>query len=120
MTIKPIRTEEDYRLALKRASYFFDNEPQPGTAEQDEFEILLTLLDAYETEHFPIAAPDPIEAIKFRMEQKGLVVNDLVSSIGKPNRVYEVLAGKRKLTLPMIRRLHQNLGIPFESLMGAG
>jgi len=119
MNIKPIRTDEDYQAALKRVSWFFDNEPKLNVSEQDEFELLVTLLDAYEAQHFPIDPPDPIEAIKFRMEQKGLVVKDLVPSIGKPNRVYEVLTGKRKLTLPMIKRLHQNLGISLESLVGA-
>jgi len=119
MNIKPIRTQEDYHVALKRVSWFFDNESRLDAAEQDEFELLVTLLDAYEAQHFPIEAPDPIEAIKFRMEQKDLAIKDLVPSIGKPNRVYEVLTGKRKLTLPMIRRLHQNLGLPLESLVGA-
>jgi len=116
--IKPIRTEEDYRIALNRVSCFFDNEPVLSQAEQDEFELLVTLLDAYEAKHFPIDPPDPIEAIKFRMEQKNLTIKDLVPSIGKSNRVYEVLTGKRKLTLPMIRRLHHNLGISLESLVG--
>lgn len=84
----------------------------------DEFEILLTLVDAYEAQRHPLAAPDLIEAIKFRMEQSGLTVKDLVPSIGQPNRVYEVLNRKRELTLSMIRKLHRNLGIPVESLIG--
>lgn len=81
--------------------------------------MLVTLIEAYETRHHPLASPDPIEAIKFRMEQSGLTVKDLVPSIGQPNRAYEVLNGKRELTLSMIRKLHRNLGIPVESLVGA-
>lgn len=119
MSIRPIRTEQDYREALARASHYFDHEPEPGSVEGDEFEVLLTLIDVYEQSHFPISAPDPVEAIKFRMEQAGLKPKDLVPLIGQRNRVYEVLNGKRKLTLPMIRKLHAQLGIPVESLIGA-
>ena len=93
--------------------------PEPGSADGDRFEILTTLVEAYEAKHFPIDAPDPIEAIRFRMEQGGLTVKDLVPSIGQPNRVYEVLNRKRGLTLETIRNLHRNLGIPAESLIGA-
>ncbi|HLR77952.1 MAG TPA: transcriptional regulator [Burkholderiaceae bacterium] len=119
MNIHPIRTDHDYRRALRQLSAAFDNEPEPGTPEGDHFEILLLLVQAYETEHESIAPPDPVEAIKFRMDQQGLTVRDLVPSIGRTNRVYEVLSGKRSLTLNMIRKLHQNLGIPAESLIGA-
>lgn len=118
MNIRPIRTPQDYAAARQQLSWFFDNEPEPGTDAGDEFEILLTLVDAYEAQRHPLAAPDPIEAIKFRMEQSGLTVKDLVPSIGQPNRVYEVLNRKRELTLSMIRKLHRNLGIPVESLIG--
>lgn len=118
MNIHPIRTKADYKSALREVSAYFDNEPEPGSAEGDRFEILTTLLEAYEAKHFPIDAPDPIEAIRFRMEQGGLTVKDLVPSIGQPNRVYEVLNRKRGLTLEMIRNLHRNLGIPAESLIG--
>ena len=118
MNIHPIRTKADYKRALREVSAYFDDEPEPGSAEGDRFEILLTLVEAYEAKHFPIAAPDPIEAIRFRMEQGGLTVKDLVPSIGQPNRVYEVLNRKRGLTLEMIRNLHRNLGIPAESLIG--
>ena len=118
MNIHPIRTKADYKRALREVSAYFDNEPEPGSADGDRFEILLTLVEAYEAKHFPIAAPDPIEAIRFRMEQGGLTVKDLVPSIGQPNRVYEVLNRKRGLTLEMIRNLHRNLGIPAESLIG--
>ena len=118
MNIHPIRTKADYRRALREVSAYFDNEPEPGSADGDRFEILTTLVEAYEAKHFPIDAPDPIEAIRFRMEQGGLTVKDLVPSIGQPNRVYEVLNRKRGLTLEMIRNLHRNLGIPAESLIG--
>ena len=118
MNIHPIRTKADYKRALRDVSAYFDNEPEPGSAEGDRFEILTTLVEAYEAKHLPIDAPDPIEAIRFRMEQGGLTVKDLVPSIGQPNRVYEVLNRKRGLTLEMIRNLHRNLGIPAESLIG--
>lgn len=119
MNIHPVRTKQEYKAALRRLSVYFDSEPEPGTVDGDCFEILTTLVEAYETKHFPIAAPDPVEAIRFRMEQGGLVVKDLVPSIGRANRVYEILNGKRGLTLDMIRNLHRNLGIPAESLIGA-
>ena len=118
MNIHPIRTKADYKRALRDVSAYFDNEPEPGSAEGDRFEILTTLVEAYEARQFPIEAPDPIEAIRFRMEQGGLTVKDLVPSIGQPNRVYEVLNRKRGRTLEMIRNLHRNLGIPAESLIG--
>lgn len=118
MNIRPIRNHADYEAALQAASRFFDNEPEPGTEEGDTFDVLITLIEAYEARHYSMEAPDPIEAIKFRMEQSGLTVKDLVPSIGQPNRVYEVLNRKRELTLPMIRKLHKNLGIPVESLVG--
>ena len=118
MNIHPIRTKADYKRALREVSAYFNDEPEPGSEEGDRFEILTTLVEAYESKHFPIEAPDPIEAIRFRMEQGGLTVKDLVPSIGQPNRVYEVLNRKRGLTLEMIRNLHRNLGIPAESLIG--
>ena len=100
-------------------SAYFDQEPEPGSEDGDRFEILLTLVQAYEVRHFPVEAPDSIEAIRFRMEQGGLTVKDLVPSIGQPNRVYEVLNRKRGLSIQMIRNLHRNSGIPAESLIGA-
>lgn len=117
MNIKPLHNEVDYNVALKEAGRFFDNEPEEGTPEADRFEILVILIEAYEAKHYPIAPPDPIEAIKFRMEQSGLSAKDLVPMIGQLNRVYEILSRKRPLTLPMIRRLHSELGIPAESLI---
>ncbi|ROZ76477.1 type II toxin-antitoxin system HigA family antitoxin [Ramlibacter sp. WS9] len=117
MDIRPIHTDADYRAALKAASAYFDNEPEPGTEDADRFEILITLIQAWESKHFPLEMPDPIEAIKFRMEQSGLAIKDLEPMIGRPNRVYEVLNKKRPLTLAMIRRLHRGLGIPAEVLV---
>lgn len=119
MNIHPIRNKKDYDAALRELSAYFENEPEPSSADGDRFEILATLVEAYEIKRFPIEAPDPIEAIRFRMEQGGLTVKDLVPSIGQANRVYEVLNRKRGLTIEMIRNLHRNLGIPAESLIGA-
>ena len=117
MDVRPIHDDTDYKAALKVASAYFDNEPQPGTEDADRFEILLTLIQAWESKHFPVELPDPIDAIKFRMEQSGLAIKDLEPMIGKSNRVYEVLNRKRPLTLAMIRRLHRGLGIPAEVLV---
>lgn len=118
MNIRPIHTDADYRAALADISALMEADPAPGTSKGDRLDILATLVQAYEARHFPIDAPDPVEAIKFRMEQSGLTVKDLEPIIGRPNRVYEVLSRKRPLTLAMIRRLHKNLGIPAEVLIG--
>ena len=117
MEIRPIRTNDDYKAALKEVSAFFDNEPETDSSEGDRFEVLVTLIEAYEAKHYPIVPPDPIEAIKFGMEQGGLSVQDLVPMIGRTNRVYEVLNHTRPLTLAMIRSLHEGLGIPAEVLI---
>lgn len=117
MNIRPIHTDEDYRVALKNVSALFDNEPEPGTPEGDYFDIMITLIEAYESKRFPVDLPNPIDAIKFRMEQSGLSAADLVPAIGRTNRVYEVLNGKRALTLPMIWKLHDLFGIPAQSLI---
>ncbi|MCO7628165.1 MULTISPECIES: helix-turn-helix domain-containing protein [Pseudomonas] len=117
MNIRPIHSEEDYRAALKNVSALFDNEPEPGTPEGDYFDIMITLIEAYEAKQFPLDLPNPIDAIKFRMEQSGLSAADLAPAIGRTNRVYEVLNGKRALTLPMIWKLHELFGIPAESLI---
>ncbi|QQZ41220.1 helix-turn-helix domain-containing protein [Pseudomonas sp. SK3(2021)] len=117
MQIRPIHTDQDYRAALKQVSVLFDNEPEPGSAEGDYFDVMITLIEAYEAKQFPIDLPNPIDAIKFRMEQSGLSAADLAPAIGRTNRVYEVLNGKRALTLPMIWKLHQLFGIPAESLI---
>lgn len=118
MTIKPIKTEQDYKAALKAVEPYFDNEPVIDTPEGDYFEVMCLLIEEYEAKNHPIDPPEPIEAILFRMEQQGLTVKDLEPAIGKSNRVYEVLKGTRTLTLPMIRRLHKQFGIPLESLVG--
>lgn len=120
--LKPIRTESDYQAALKAAEAFFDApaEPDPDSEEGAILDALVTLIEAYERKHYPIASPDPIDAIKFRMDQQSLTVKDLAPMIGQPNRVYEVLARKRPLSLPMIRKLHQGLGISADVLIGQG
>jgi HTH-type transcriptional regulator/antitoxin HigA len=117
MDIRPIHNEDDYRAAMREISAFFDHEPEPGSPDGDRFEILLTLAESYESKHFPIDLPDPVEAIKFRMEQSGLTPKDLQPMIGRLNRVYEILNRKRPLTLNMIWKLHAGLGIPAESLI---
>ena len=117
MNIRPIHTEADYQAALGDIAALMASDPAPGTPKGDRLDILATLVQAYEARHFPIEAPDPVEAIKFRMEQSGLTVKDLEPIIGRANRVYEVLSRKRPLTLAMIRRLHRSLGIPAEVLI---
>ncbi len=117
MNIRPIHTDADYRAALADISVLMEADPVPSTPKGDRLDILATLVQAYEARHFPIDAPDPVEAIKFRMEQSGLTVKDLEPIIGRSNRVYEVLSRKRPLTLAMIRRLHRSLGIPAEVLI---
>jgi HTH-type transcriptional regulator/antitoxin HigA len=117
VNIRPIHTEADYEAALGDIAALMESDPAPGTPKGDRLDILATLVQAYESRHFPIDAPDPVEAIKFRMEQSGLTVKDLEPIIGRPNRVYEVLSRKRPLTLAMIRRLHRSLGIPAEVLI---
>ncbi len=117
MQIRPIRTESDYKNALKQVSRLIELDPDINSAEGEQLEVLSTLIQAYETKNFPIARPDPIEAIKFRMEQNGLTAKDLEPMIGRRNRVYEILNHKRPLTLAMIWRLHKGLGIPAEILI---
>ncbi len=115
MDIKPIKTEADYRVALKEVESLMTAEP--NTPEGEKLDILVTLIEAYEHKHFPLDLPDPVEAIKFEMEHRGLTIKDLEPMIGKSNRVYEVLNRKRTLTLRMIQKLHHELGIPAESLI---
>lgn len=115
MEISPIRNEQDYQKALERLEVIFDS--KRGTKEGDELEILALLIDSYENEHFPIEFPDPISAIKFRMEQMGLKQKDLIEMIGFKSRVSEIMNKKRKLTLEMIRKLHTDLNIPTEVLI---
>ena len=117
MNITPIRTEADYKATLQEISVLMETDPALGTPQGDRLDILATLVQAFEAKHMPITAPDPVEAIKFRMDQNGLTIKDLEPIIGKSNRVYEVLNRKRPLTLAMIRRLHQSLGIPADVLI---
>ncbi|MEA2870265.1 MAG: HTH-type transcriptional regulator / antitoxin HigA [Hyphomicrobiales bacterium] len=115
MDIRPIRTKADYRAALKEAERLW--EAEPGTPEGDHVDVLVTLIEAYEARHFPIPAPDPIAAIEFVMEQKGLTRRDLEPAIGSRGRVSEVLTRKRPLTLPMVRELSALLQIPAAVLV---
>jgi HTH-type transcriptional regulator/antitoxin HigA len=115
MDIKPIRTEADYQAALREVESLMAAEF--GTPEGDRLDVLATLAEAYEAKHFPMEVADPVEAIKFQMDQKGLTVKDLEPMIGRSNRVYEVLNRIRPLTLHMIRKLHKGLGIPAEALI---
>lgn len=115
MNVSPIKNDKDYQKALKRLEKIFD--AKLGSKEGDELEILGILVDNYEKEHFPIGMPDPIEAIKFRMEQLGMKQKDLAEIIGFKSRVSEILNRKRKLTLEMIRKLNEALSIPTEVLV---
>ena len=115
MEIRPIRTKADYRAALKEVDRLW--EADPGTPEGDRVDVLVTLIEAYEAKHHPIPAPDPIAAIEFMMEQKGLTRRDLEPAIGSRGRVSEVLTRKRPLTLPMVRALSTLLEIPTEVLV---
>ncbi|RZK04293.1 MAG: helix-turn-helix domain-containing protein [Flavobacterium sp.] len=117
MEIKPIKTEKDYNQALQRLDAIFD--AKVDSPEGDELEVLGILIDQYENEHFPIGLPDPIEAIKFRMEQMGYNQTDLANIVGLKSRASEILNRKRKLTLEMIRQLHERLNIPTEVLVQA-
>jgi len=118
-TLHPIRTETDYRAALAQVGKMVDApvEPDPDSDEGVYLDALVTLIAAWEAKHYPIAPPNPVAAIKFHMEQNGLTVGDMQRYIGPANRVYEVLNGKRRLSLAMVKRLHDGLRIPYESLM---
>jgi len=115
MNIRPIKSEEDYYVTLREIELLMRAEP--GSPEGERLEVLVALIEAYERKHFPLDLPDPVEAIKFVMDQRGLTVKDLEPMIGRSSRVYEVLSHKRPLTLRMIRKLHEALGIPAESLI---
>lgn len=117
MNLKPIRTKKDYQQALDRLEVIFD--AKKGTDQGDELEILGILIEQYENEHFPIDLPDPIEAIKFRMEQMGYTQTDLAKVVGLKSRASEILNRKRKLSLDMIRQLHEKLNIPTDVLIQA-
>lgn len=115
MNIKPIKCEADYDAALARVDNLMD--AALDTPQGDELDILVTLIEKYETQHYPVDAPNPVEAIRFRMDQIGMKDKDLIPYIGQSGRVSEILSFKRKLTLSMIRKLHSELNIPTESLI---
>ncbi|EGQ8013252.1 DNA-binding protein [Vibrio cholerae] len=115
MQVKPIKTAEDNRAALARIEQLWDAEP--NTPEGDELEVLATLVEAFEEANYPIDVPDPIDAIKFRMEQQGLEDKDLVPFLGQRSRVTEILNRQRRLSISMIRKLHGGLRIPLDSLV---
>src|ERR1700720_1414215 len=115
MAIKPIRSEVDYERALLRVEALWDS--REGSAESDELDVLATLIEAYEREHYPIDPPNPIDAIKFRLEQRGKDPRALIGIIGSRTRVYEVMTGKRPLSLNMIRSLHKKFHIPADVLI---
>jgi HTH-type transcriptional regulator/antitoxin HigA len=115
MEIKPIHTERDHEHAIRIIERLWG--AKAGTREGDRLEVLVTLVEAYEREHQPIDPPDPIEAIRFRLEQQGLDARALAGVIGTRSRVHEVMHGQRKLSLAMIRRLHERFGIPAEVLI---
>jgi HTH-type transcriptional regulator/antitoxin HigA len=117
MHIRPIRNDDDLRATFTQLERVF--QAQTGTPEADEMEILVAMIEAYENRHYPISSADPVEAIKFRMEQQGLTPRDLEPFIGPSGRVSEVLNRKRALSLRMIKRLLDGLRIPYESLLSA-
>lgn len=117
MEIRPIRTETDYELALREIEPYFDREPEPGSPEADRLDVLATLIEAYEREHWPIDPPDPVEAIRYCMERQGYTQSDLAALLGSRSRASEILKRRRPLTLEMVRKLHQEWGIPAESLL---
>jgi HTH-type transcriptional regulator/antitoxin HigA len=115
MDIKPIKTKRDHEAALEQIEQLMG--AKGNSPEGDRLDVLVTLVEAYEARHFPLELPDPVEAIKFVMEQRNLTVKDLIPFIGQPNRIYEILSYKRPLTMTMVWKLHTGLGIPAESLI---
>ncbi len=115
MEIKPIKTEQDYNMSIKRIEELWG--ARRDTSEGDEFDLLCTLVESYEMKHYPIAPPDPIDAIKFRMEQMEMTKADMVEYLGSQSRVSEILNGKRRLTLKMVKLLYKGLKIPAEILL---
>lgn len=117
MKVKPIRTKKEHKAALLRIEELFDLDPKDGSSEADELELLTMVVEEYEDIHHPVPPPDPIEAIKFRLDQMGLSEKDLDKWLGSRQRRSEILNGKRKLSLSMIRTLHKHLRIPAETLI---
>lgn len=119
MNIKPIRTEKDYRAAMKRIDELIAHDPMEGTAQFDELDVLSTIVESYESIHYPIEAPNPIKAIQYIMEEKGLNQKDLMKYFnGSKAAVSSFLNGRRELSKKVIKSLHEGLGIPYEILMG--
>ncbi|GBQ32294.1 helix-turn-helix domain-containing protein [Gluconacetobacter azotocaptans] len=117
MDIRPIRTDADHEWALKEIERYFENEPSPGSPDGDRFDVLATLIEAYERAHFPIEAPAPIDVLRFYMEQNGLAQADLAQVLGSRPRASEVLAGRRDLSLTMIAAIRAAWGIPADLLV---
>jgi HTH-type transcriptional regulator / antitoxin HigA len=117
--IELVKTEASYRRALKRLSMFFDQPPKHGSAQETEFELLMMMVDRYETLHHPVPAPDPIAAIEFAVEQRGLTTASLQKILGSRQRVHDILRRKRRLSLEHVRALHEQLGVPAEVLIRA-
>jgi HTH-type transcriptional regulator/antitoxin HigA len=115
MEIRPIKTEQDYNSAIKRIEELWG--AKKDTPKGDELDLLVTLVESYEMKHYPIAPPDPIDAIKFRMEQMDMTKDDMVKYLGSQSRVSEILNRKRKLTLKMVKSLYKGLKIPAEILL---
>lgn len=117
--IELIKSKASYLRGLKRVAWFFDHPPKPGCAEETEFELLLMMVDRYETERHPVPPPDPIAAIEFAIEQRGLSTADLQKILGSRQRVHDILRRKRRLSLDHVRKLHEFLGLPAEVLIKA-
>ncbi|MCK8786734.1 XRE family transcriptional regulator [Roseomonas sp. NAR14] len=117
MDIRPLRTEADYDWALREVESYFDNEPEPGTPEADRFDVLSSLIEAYEAKVWPIEAPDPVDAIRARMEDAGYSQTDLAVLLGSRSRASEILARKRGLTMEQAYKLHTEWRIPAEALI---
>ena len=115
MEIRPIKTEEDYNTSIRRIEVLWG--AKKDTPQGDELDLLVTLVESYEMKHYPIAPPDPVDAIKFRMEQMGMTKADMVKYLGSQSRVSEILNRKRKLTLGMIKSLYKGLRIPADILL---
>ena len=117
MNIRPIHTDDDYKQALAEVSRLVDLDPEVASPDGDKLEVLATLVEAYEAEHYPVTLPDPIEAIKFKMEMQGLRAVDMTCYFGSPSKTSEVLSRRRSLSIAMIRKLHKGLGMPLEVLV---
>ncbi|MEP7453746.1 type II toxin-antitoxin system HigA family antitoxin [Phyllobacterium sp. SB3] len=115
--IRPIKTEDDYNWAIAEITHYFDRQPKPGTPDGDRFDVLATLIEAYEDEHYPISAPDPVSTIAAHMEMAGLNQKALAEVLGSAPRASEIMARKRALTLDMVFKLHQQWHIPAEALI---